>query len=285
MVILVVGGHGQLGQALQSIEKEFPEVTFIFTDSDTLNILKPQEINAAFEQFKPDYCINASAYTAVDKAESEPELAQAINVEGVENLATACKTYQTVLFHISTDFVFDGSKKTPYTEQDIPNPKGVYGQTKLDGEKVIQTCIEQYYIIRTSWLYSQFANNFMKTMLRLATERDTLSIVNDQIGTPTQAVDLAEVIMVIINYHKNHQYQPNYGLYHFSNEGQCSWFEFAQGIFKKNNIKIHLNPIPTSAYPTPAQRPFYSVLDKSKIKNTFGIHIKKWEESLQPFPN
>lgn len=285
MVILVVGGHGQLGQALQSIEKEFPEVTFIFTDSDTLNILKPQEINAAFEQFKPDYCINASAYTAVDKAESEPELAQAINVEGVENLATACKTYQTVLFHISTDFVFDGSKKTPYTEQDIPNPKGVYGQTKLDGEKVIQTCIEQYYIIRTSWLYSQFANNFMKTMLRLATERNTLSIVNDQIGTPTQAVDLAEVIMVIINYHKNHQHQPNYGLYHFSNEGQCSWFEFAQGIFKKNNIKIDLNPIPTSAYPTPAQRPFYSVLDKSKIKNTFGIHIKKWEESLQPFPN
>lgn len=285
MVILVVGGHGQLGQALQSIEKEFPEVTFIFTDSDTLNILKPQEINAAFEQFKPDYCINASAYTAVDKAESEPELAQAINVEGVENLATACKTYQTVLFHISTDFVFDGSKKTPYTEQDIPNPKGVYGQTKLDGEKVIQTCTEQYYIIRTSWLYSQFANNFMKTMLRLATERDTLSIVNDQIGTPTQAIDLAEVIMVIINYHKNHQYQPNYGLYHFSNEGQCSWFEFAQSIFKKNNIKIHLNPIPTSAYPTPAQRPSYSVLDKSKIKNTFGIHIKKWEESLQPFPN
>ena len=285
MVILVVGGHGQLGQALQSIEKEFPEETFIFTDSDTLNILNLQEINSAFEQFKPDYCINASAYTAVDKAESELQLAQAINVEGVENLATVCKTYQTVLFHISTDFVFDGSKKTPYTEQDIPNPKSVYGQTKLDGEKVIQICTEQYYIIRTSWLYSKFANNFMKTMLRLATERDTLSIVNDQIGTPTQAVDLAEVIMVIINYHKNHQYQPNYGLYHFSNEGQCSWFEFAEAIFKKNDITIHLNPIPTSAYPTPAQRPFYSVLDKSKIKNTFGIHIKKWEESLQSFPN
>ncbi len=170
-------------------------------------------------------------------------------------------------------------KQSPYLENDIPNPTGVYGQTKLDGEKAIQETFDNYFIIRTSWVYSQFGNNFMKTMLRLASERDSLSVVSDQIGTPTNAVDLAEVLIKIIKYcHTEHV--EVFGIYNFSNEGQCSWYDFAKKIFEVNNISINLQPIPTSAYPTPAKRPAYSVLDKSKIKNVFGVEVKGWEESL-----
>ncbi|MFT7250361.1 MAG: dTDP-4-dehydrorhamnose reductase [Flavobacterium sp.] len=279
MVVLVTGANGQLGQSLQFIEKNYPNIEFVFCDSEKLDITDYDNVNAAFNEFIPDYCINAAAYTAVDKAESEPEKAYSINVLGPQNLAKTCKIYDTVLLHVSTDFIFDGTKKIPYTEVDQPNPTGVYGQTKLDGEIAIQDIWEKHYIIRTSWVYSQFANNFMKTMLRLGSERDSLSVVDDQIGTPTNAVDLAEVLVTIINKHSKLNYE-HYGVFNFSNEGQCSWYDFAKKIFELNNINIDLKPIPTTSYPTPAKRPAYSVLDKSKIKKVFEIGINNWETSL-----
>jgi dTDP-4-dehydrorhamnose reductase len=279
MVVLVTGANGQLGQSLQFIAPNHSELQFVFCSSADLDISNLENCNAVFSKIKPNYCINAAAYTAVDKAESEPEIAHLINVIGVQNLAEVCKQYSTVLLHISTDFVFDGNSSKPYTENDIPNPTGVYGQTKLDGEKAIQTTFENYYIIRTSWVYSKFGNNFMKTMLRIAPERDSISVVNDQIGTPTNAVDLAECLIKIIASNFQHP-TSNFGIYNFSNEGQCSWYDFAKKIFEINNININLQSIPTSSFPTPAKRPKYSVLDKSKIKANFGIHIQKWEESL-----
>lgn len=289
MVVLVTGANGQLGQSLQFIAKNHPDVHFVFCDSSTLDITNSNNVTQVFSQFKPNFCINAAAYTAVDKAESEPEKAHLINVIGAQNIAEVCKETNCILLHISTDFVFDGTKKTPYTEEDQTNPTGVYGQTKLDGEKTIQNTFDHYYIIRTSWVYSQFGANFMKTMLRLASERDSLSVVNDQIGTPTHAVDLAECLVKIIQTHCHPELvegqQPtthNFGIYNFSNEGQCSWYDFAKEIFRVNNIFINLQPIPTTSYPTPAQRPSYSVLDKSKIKRVFGVEIKDWAESLKP---
>ena len=285
MVVLVTGANGQLGQSLQFIAKHYPELHFIFCSSSDLDITNLESCQAVFFKTKPNYCINAAAYTAVDKAESEPEKAHLINVIAAKNLAVVCKEFSSVLLHISTDFVFDGSKNIPYNETDIPNPTGVYGQTKLEGEKAIQAVFENYYIIRTSWVYSQFGNNFMKTMLRLASERDSISVVNDQIGTPTNAVDLAECLVKIICHTELVEVQQpttdNFGVYNFSNEGQCSWYDFAKEIFKINNIEIDLNPIPTSSFPTPAKRPKYSVLDKTKIKSTFGLEIKNWEESLK----
>ena len=280
MVVLVTGANGQLGQSLQSIAEKYSDIEFVFCDSKKLDITDYDNVNAVFDEFIPNYCINAAAYTAVDKAESESDKAYAINVLGSQNLAKVCKMNNTVLLHVSTDFVFDGTKKTPYTELDEPNPTGVYGKTKLEGELAIIDLWEKHYIIRTSWVYSEFANNFMKTMLRLATEREELSVVNDQIGTPTNAVDLAKVLLKIISCHAELDSATNYGIYNFSNEGQCSWFDFAKKIFEINNINIDLHPIPTSSYPTPAERPAYSVLDKSKIKNVFGVQIDSWETSL-----
>lgn len=282
MVVLVTGSGGQLGQALQFIAPNYPDIHFVFCDSTILDITNLNNIKQLFKQFKPSFCINAAAYTAVDKAESEPEKAHLINVVGPKNLAVVCKEFDIILLHISTDFVFDGTKNTPYTEEDIPNPTGVYGQTKLDGERAIQKIWHKHYIIRTSWVYSQFGNNFMKTMLRLASERDKLSVVNDQIGTPTNAVDLAEVLVKIVQSPITHHPSPNtFGVYNFSNEGQCSWYYFAKKIFEFNNIKINLEPIPTTSFPTPAKRPAYSVLDKRKIKETFGVEVKYWETSLK----
>ena len=276
MVVLVTGASGQLGQALQSISRNYTDIDFHFFNSTALNITDLEQCKTVFNTIKPDFCINAAAYTAVDKAESEFDKATLINVKGVENLAHVCKDQNTILLHISTDFVFDGTAKKPYTEEDIPNPSGVYGQTKLDGEKAIQNILEKYFIIRTSWVYSEFGNNFMKTMLRLGSERDVLSVVNDQIGTPTNAVDLAKALLEIIKSDKK-----DFGIYNFSNEGQCSWYDFAKKIFEINKIEIDLQPIPTLAYPTPAKRPAFSVLDKSKIKKVFGVEILEWEESLK----
>jgi dTDP-4-dehydrorhamnose reductase len=283
MVVLVTGANGQLGQAIQFIAGNYPEITFVFCDSKKLDITNPDSIDAIFQEVKPDFCINTAAYTAVDKAESEPEKAFLINATGAKNVAIACKAHTSTLLHVSTDFVFDGTKTIPYNEVDIPNPTGVYGQTKLEGEKAIQAILEHYYIIRTSWVYSQFGANFMKTMLRLGSERDTLSVVNDQIGTPTHAVDLAEALVQIIitSLSFGEGRGEAYGIYNFSNEGQCSWYDFAKKIFEVNNIAIDLKPIPTSSYPTPAQRPKYSVLDKTKIKTAFGIEILDWEQLLR----
>ncbi len=277
MVVLVTGANGQLGQAIQFVAGNYPNIRFVFCSSSDLDITNKENCDSVFNKEKPDFCINAAAYTAVDKAESEPEQAHLINCIGAKNLAEACKNFNAKLIHISTDFVFDGSKNSPYNETDLPNPKGVYGQTKLDGEIAIQEVFDTYFIIRTSWVYSQFGNNFMKTMLRLAFERTSLSIVNDQIGTPTNAVDLANAILKIVESKTNNQY----GIYNFSNEGQCSWFDFAKKIFEINQVKIDVTPIPTTQFPTPAERPKYSVLDKTKIKNTFGIEIKTWEQSIE----
>ena len=281
MVVLVTGGSGQLGQALQSIEKNYPEIDFHFFSSSQLDITNPEQCQAIFEKVKPDFCINAAAYTAVDKAETESDKARSINVTGCENLAKACKENNTILLHISTDFIFDGTATQPYSEESVPNPTGVYGQTKLDGEKAIQAILDHYFIVRTSWVYSEFGSNFMKTMLRLGSERDTLSVVNDQIGTPTNAVDLAKALISITQTYNLQPTTGNFGIYNFSNEGQCSWYDFAKKIFEINKIEIDLQPIPTSAYPTPAKRPSYSVLDKSKIKKVFGVEVKSWEESLK----
>ena len=294
MVVLVTGANGQLGQAIQSISGKYPEIDFVFCSSSDLDITNLENCQVVFDEFKPQFCINAAAYTAVDKAESEPAKAFDINANGAENLAITCKKFNTILIHISTDFVFDAyfSEGIAYydrelrlplksnlglTETDVPFPSGVYGLTKLQGEQAIQANWEKHFIIRTSWVYSQFGNNFMKTMLRLASERDRLSVVADQIGTPTNAVDLAEVLLKII---QSPKYQSSFGIYNFSNEGQCSWYDFANEIFHQKGIKIDLKPIPTSAYPTPAKRPAYSVLDTTKIKSTFDIKINDWQTSL-----
>ena len=280
MVVLVTGANGQLGKAIQFVAGNYPNIHFVFCSSSDLDITNKENCDSVFNKEKPDFCINAAAYTAVDKAESEPEQAELINVIGAKNLAEACKNFNAKLIHISTDFVFDGSKNTPYNETDLPNPKGVYGQTKLEGEIAIQEVFDAYFIIRTSWVYSQFGNNFMKTMLRLASERASLSVVSDQIGTPTNAVDLAECLVTIITEHSKLNTE-HYGIYNFSNEGQCSWFDFAKKIFEIYQVKIDVIPIPTTQFPTPAERPKYSVLDKTKIKTVFGIEIKPWEQSIE----
>lgn len=291
MVVLVTGASGQLGQAIKSVSANHPQIDFRFADSTALDITDTNSVESYFAAVKPDFCINAAAYTAVDRAESEPQKARLINVDGARNIAAVCKQYDTTLIHISTDFVFDGISTTPYTEDDRTSPVSVYGKTKLDGEKAIAEMWEKHIIIRTSWLYSPFGNNFMKTMLRLASERDSLSVVSDQIGTPTNAVDLAEAIIGIIQYVNSTHPAPNtvhsgpYGVYHFSNAGQCSWYDFAKKIFEFNNIKIALHAIPTSAFPTAAVRPKYSVLDKTKISRTFDLSILDWEDSLQKINN
>lgn len=298
MVVLVTGANGQLGQAIQSIVGKYPSIDFVFCTSSELNITDKANCETVFKKYKPQFCINAAAYTAVDKAESEPEKAFAINVTGAQNLAEVCQIHDTILVHISTDFVFDAKfvegiayydsqlrlplkSEKGLTETDVPFPAGIYGLTKLQGEQAIESTWEKHFIIRTSWVYSQFANNFMKTMIRLASERDSLSVVSDQIGTPTNAVDLAESLLTIITFDIRHSTFDHYGIYNYSNEGQCSWYDFAKEIFKVNNISINLQPIPTTAYPTPAKRPAYSVLDKSKIKTVFGITISNWQEHLK----
>lgn len=275
MVILVTGAFGQLGQALQFIASDYSDCQFIFTSSSDLDISEENEVTHFFENNKVDYCINAAAYTAVDKAETETEQANKINVLGAKYLAIACQNFGATLLHLSTDFVFDGAANQPYLETDTTNPINAYGKTKLYGELEIIKNLENYYIVRTSWVYSQFGNNFMKTMLRLANEKDSLSIVADQIGTPTNAVDLAKALLSIIANN-----QPSYGIYNFSNEGTASWYDFAKEIFRINNVNIDLKAIPSEEFPTPAIRPKYSVLDKSKIKDTFGLQIKTWQESL-----
>ncbi|MFG6685349.1 dTDP-4-dehydrorhamnose reductase [Mariniflexile sp. HNIBRBA6329] len=284
--VLVTGSNGQLGNCIKDIESN--NLNIIYTDYLELDISDLDKVKSFFKSHGPiDYCVNCAAYTAVDNAEKEPEKAYQINALGPKNLALTCELNSTVLIQVSTDFVFDGEKTEPYKETDLPNPLSVYGKTKWKGENFIQQICSKHIIIRTSWLYSPFGNNFVKTMLRLAETNMKLNIVNDQIGTPTNAYDLAGVILHIIGkdsyMQKNGESIPFYGTYHYSNEGICSWFDFAKKIFEINNIKIELQPIPTINYPTPAKRPHYSVLDKAKIKRTFGLEIKNWEETLKKY--
>ena len=274
--VLVTGSNGQLASCIKDLAKQYEGLNFIYTDYQELDICDLNQVNTFFKSNKKiDYCINCAAYTAVDKAESDVEKAFEINANGAKNLAIACREFDAILIQISTDFVFDGEKKEPYTETDVAKPISVYGASKLQGEIEIKQTLETYFILRTSWLYSEHGTNFMKTMLRLAETRDEISVVSDQIGTPTYAGDLADVILKIIS-SKN----TNFGLYHYSNEGVASWCEFAKAIFEASNIEIKLNPIKTSAYPTPAKRPVYSVMDKTKIENKLKVETLNWSESL-----
>ena len=274
--VLVTGSNGQLASCIKDLAKQYEGLNFIYTDYQELDICDLNQVNTFFKSNKKiDYCINCAAYTAVDKAESDVEKAFEINANGAKNLAIACREFDAILIQISTDFVFDGEKKEPYTETDVAKPISVYGASKLQGEIEIKQTLETYFILRTSWLYSEHGTNFMKTMLRLAETRDEISVVSDQIGTPTYAGDLADVILKIITT-KN----TNFGLYHYSNEGQTSWYGFAKAIFEASNLKIKLNAIKTVAYPTPAKRPVYSVIDKTKIKKTLNIEISSWRETI-----
>jgi len=276
MNVLVTGSNGQLASCIKDLAKQYDGLNFIYTDYKELDICDLNQVNTFFKSNKKiDYCINCAAYTAVDKAESDVEKAFEINANGAKNLAIACREFDAILIQISTDFVFDGEKKEPYTETDVAKPISVYGASKLQGEIEIKQTLETYFILRTSWLYSEHGTNFMKTMLRLAETRDEISVVSDQIGTPTYAGDLADVILKIITT-KN----TNFGLYHYSNEGQTSWYGFAKAIFEASNLKIKLNAIKTVAYPTPAKRPVYSVIDKTKIKKTLNIEISSWRETI-----
>ena len=275
--ILVTGGNGQLASCIKDVEKQYDDLNIIYTDHLELDIGELNQIQTFFKSNPQiNYCINCAAYTAVDKAETEAEKAFEINATGAKNLAQVCNDHDAILIHVSTDFVFDGEKNEPYTETDAANPISVYGASKLQGEVEIQQALKGHFIIRTSWLYSEYGNNFMKTMLRLAETRDGISVVSDQIGTPTYAGDLAEIIIQIIN-----TKTEKYGIYHYSNEGVASWYEFAKEIFKLTENKIKVNPIPSIEYLTPAKRPKYSVLDKKKIIDVFKIDIPFWRESLK----
>jgi dTDP-4-dehydrorhamnose reductase len=274
--VLVTGSNGQLASCIKDRAKQHKGLHFIYTDYQELDICNLNDVEGFFKtKPKIDYCINCAAYTAVDKAETDVEKAFEINAQGPKNLATICNEQDTILIHVSTDFVFDGDKTEPYTETDIPKPISVYGASKLQGEVEIQKTLKKHFIIRTSWLYSEHGANFMKTMLRLAETRDEISVVSDQIGTPTYAGDLADVILKIIN-SKN----TNFGLYHYSNEGVASWYDFAKAIFEGSNLKIKTSPIKTEGYPTPAKRPVYSVMDKTKIKKTLNIEISSWKDTI-----
>jgi dTDP-4-dehydrorhamnose reductase len=273
--VIVFGASGQLGQCLQLVSKEKAFTDIYFLPEEEANILDLETLQEVFKKNQPEYVINCAAYTAVDKAEDEPAIALKVNVDGVTNLSKLCKEYNSTLIHISTDFVFSGKGYQPLSEEDEVSPISVYGSTKLAGEKIIPDYLSNYFILRTSWLYSEFGNNFVKTMLRLGKEREELRVIWNQVGTPTYAVDLAGCIIDLIK-----SDSTQYGTYHYSNEGLTSWYDFTKAIFRIANISTTVIPIRTSEYVTKAERPAFSVMDKSKIKQTLGISIPHWQESL-----
>lgn len=279
-VILVTGSYGQLGSEIKELSSDYKKLKFLFTDVDTLDITNLKSLENFFNENPIDFVINCAGYTNVDKAETDKDAAYLINVSAVKYLAELTNKKSAGLIHISTDYVFDGTGNEPYKEDDATNPTSVYGKTKLQGELEILNTVKNSIIIRTSWLYSSYGNNFVKTMLRLGKERNELNVVSDQTGSPTYAKDLAKVILDIINNSSDNSGNFISGIYHYSNEGVCSWYDFAIEIFKIANITCKINPIGTKDFPTPAKRPFYSVLNKSKIKSTFGITIPHWKDSL-----
>lgn len=272
---IVFGASGQLGHCFQHLVEKNKIDGIFFPSEDEANILDVIALKKLFEIYKPVYIINCAAYTAVDKAEDEPEIALKVNKTGVENLGGLCAEYESTFIHISTDFVFKGDISTPRTEENEAAPISVYGQTKLDGEQVIETLLQKYFIVRTGWLYSEYGNNFVKTMLNLGAERDELKVIADQAGTPTYAMDLAACVLHIIQ-----SRSTTYGIYHYSNEGIASWYDFAKAIFENVKAKVKVIPVRTDEYVTKAKRPAYSVMDKSKIKTTFNIEIPYWRDSL-----
>lgn len=280
MKVLVTGAYGQLGNSLKEISVHFPDLSLILTDYDSLDITDRSAVVSYLESIRPDFLINCAAYTAVDKAETDLDAAFRLNASGPENLAIGCRQFGTRLVHISTDYVFDGRKNTPYSEEDIPNPQGVYGNTKLEGERLVLKQLPESIVIRTSWLYSIYGNNFVKTMIRLGQERDHLKVVFDQTGTPTNADDLATAILQIITRSSMDNYGGKSGIYHFSNLGVCSWYDFAIEVHKMAGISCKVTPVLSTEFQTLAKRPAYSVLDKSKFQATFGIDIPYWRDSL-----
>lgn len=274
-IVLVTGQNGQLGNELKILAGRYPQFDYVFTDVAELDITDSEKVNAFFMEHKPAICINAAAYTAVDKAETEKELALKINADAVGNLAENCAKTKAKFIHVSTDYVFDGTASSPYKEDHPVSPVNFYGESKLRGEEIAMEKLASTVIIRTSWVYSFFGNNFVKTMLRLMKERDSINVINDQFGSPTYAADLAGCIMQLAT-------MPNVegGIYHFANEGIISWFDFAVAIRDLSGLDCNVQPTDTSGYPTPAKRPGYSAMNKEKIK-AVGIQLKDWKESLR----
>lgn len=273
--IIVTGANGQLGNAIRRWAPSFPDWEFLPTDVDRLDICDAEAVRSYVREAGAGYLVNCAAYTAVDKAEEFPELCMRLNADAVRNLGEAAQETGVKVIHLSTDYVFDGRSYRPYVETDPTHPLSVYGKTKLAGEQALRASCPDSVILRTAWLYSEFGNNFVKTMLRLGTEKEQLNVLFDQIGTPTYAVDLAKAILDVIS---GERFIP--GIYHYSNEGVCSWYDFAVRIFAHAGLSCRVMPIETKDYPAKAPRPSYSVLNKGKIKQTYGVRIPHWEESL-----
>lgn len=281
MKVVVTGANGQLGQSIKKIEDRFPQIEIIALSRQAFDITNADEIIAKLNELQPQAIINAAAYTAVDKAEEEKDKAFAINAEGVKHIVSWAKKNQAKLVHVSTDYVFDGENESGYNEADKTNPISVYGHSKLKGEQyLLEMDLPNSAIVRTSWVFSEFGNNFLKTMVRLGKERDSLSVVNDQIGCPTYAVDLADAILKLLPKLQNTTTE----IFHFTNSGTCSWYEFAVSIFKYSGVDCQVTPIPTTEYPTPAKRPKFSVLHNNVLSDIYGVKGRLWESVLEKFP-
>ncbi|MFZ0282730.1 MAG: dTDP-4-dehydrorhamnose reductase, partial [Bacteroidales bacterium] len=278
-VILVTGASGQLGSELRVSSKNNFGYEYIFTDNDTLDVTIEKEVKEFISKNKPDWIINCASYNFVDKAESEPDKAMLVNAAGVKNIVASIRGSECRLIHISTDYVFDGKSNVPYNEYSVPNPLSAYAKSKSEGERFALTHYLSI-ILRTSWLYSSWGNNFVKTILKNGAEKDSLRVVFDQTGTPTYAADLADTIMLIISRVIRNQIAFNAGIYHYSNEGVCSWYDLANEIVLEAGLKCRVVPILSKEYPSIVQRPFYSVLDKSKIKENYTIEIPHWRSGL-----
>ena len=274
--ILITGANGQLGSEIRVASAHFPQFRFFFTDVTELDICNREAVHAYMAENHMDGIVNCAAYTAVDKAEDDAETCYRINRDAVKNLAEAAREYKLDIIHVSTDYVFDGKSYLPYTEVMPVNPSSVYGKSKLEGERILMEICPEAVIVRTSWLYSSFGNNFVKTMLRLGQERDKLNVIFDQVGTPTYAADLAVALLSILAAGK-----PAAGIYHYSNEGVCSWYDFTRSIHRLAGISCNLVPIESKEYPVRTPRPHFSVLNKAKIKQTYGTEIPHWEDSLE----
>jgi len=278
MNILITGSKGQLGKSIEKLSPGFGEYKFTYTDVEELDITNYEQLKKFISANEFNVIINCAGYTAVDKAEEEPEKAMLLNATAPGYLSELTKKFGFLLIHISTDYIFDGYSNRPYIESDMPEPLSYYAKSKTDGEKEILLKANRAVIFRTSWLYSEFGHNFVKTIIRLANERDVLNIVDDQVGTPTYAGDLAEVILKLLP-----KLTKTLGvqIYHYSNEGKASWYDFAKEIIRISELKCKVNPIETKDYPLPAARPHYSLMDKQKIISTFGIQIPNWKDSLK----
>lgn len=281
--VLITGSNGQLGSEIKQIAGKFPELEFAFTDVAELDITNPDKVSAFFEVFRPEFLVNCAAYTAVDKAETDLETAALLNATAVGILAAETAKVKSKIIHVSTDYVFDGKGPRPYKEDNMVDPQSAYGRTKLEGEVECLRNNNASMIIRTSWLYSAFGNNFVKTMLRLGSERAEIGVIADQIGSPTNAADLALAILTIISSDINRTKSFIPGIYHYSNEGVASWYDFTKAIFEIAEINCFVKPIASEDFPSPVQRPAYSVMDKSKIKLTFGLQIPYWRDSLKSY--